>query len=189
MWNDVSASGGGTIERQDNPLMVLARQGKLIVISGPSGSGKTTLVERLLADPPEPIEVSVSATTRRPRPGEADGEDYHFLSPEEFAARRAGRVSNASRCTKGGTVTAPWRARSPLASKRVSVYSWRLTCKVPRRFSSRTLMRSRSSYTPVRWMSWSVGCGRAGRSRRPRSNAVWRVLGASLLRPISIASR
>lgn len=62
--------------------------GKLIVISGPSGSGKTTLLERLFQQPPGPLVLSVSATTRSPRPGEVDGVSYHFLSPEEFAARR-----------------------------------------------------------------------------------------------------
>jgi guanylate kinase len=62
--------------------------GKLVVISGPSGAGKSTLLARLLARYPR-IKPSVSATTRPPRPGERDGVDYHFLTPEEFARRRA----------------------------------------------------------------------------------------------------
>lgn len=62
--------------------------GKLVVISGPSGAGKTTLLKRLYANTPRPLTASVSATTRRPRPGEVDGVDYHFLSREEFARRR-----------------------------------------------------------------------------------------------------
>ncbi len=53
------------------------------MVSGPSGSGKTTLVKRLLADDPELV-WSVSATTRRPRPNERDGKDYHFLTRERF---------------------------------------------------------------------------------------------------------
>jgi guanylate kinase len=61
---------------------------KVFVITGPSGVGKGTLIENLLAGVPE-LELSVSATTREPRPGEVDGRDYHFLSPEEFE-RRAG---------------------------------------------------------------------------------------------------
>lgn len=62
--------------------------GKLIVVSGPSGSGKTTILSRLLANPPVPLRLSISATTRRARPGEQDGEDYYFLSPQEFERRR-----------------------------------------------------------------------------------------------------
>ncbi len=62
-------------------------RGKLIVISGPSGAGKTTLLAKLLARCPQ-LKPSVSATTRPPRPGERDGVDYHFLTPEEFARRR-----------------------------------------------------------------------------------------------------
>jgi len=60
--------------------------GKVFVITGPSGVGKGTLIERLLERIPE-LELSISATTREPRPGEVDGRDYHFLSPEEFRRR------------------------------------------------------------------------------------------------------
>lgn len=62
--------------------------GKLIIVSGPSGSGKTTVLARLLADPPVPLRLAVSATTRPPRPGEQDGVNYYFLSPQEFQRRR-----------------------------------------------------------------------------------------------------
>jgi guanylate kinase len=58
--------------------------GRLFVITGPSGVGKGTLIGRLLERMPE-LELSVSATTRVPRPGERDGVDYHFKSEEEFA--------------------------------------------------------------------------------------------------------
>jgi guanylate kinase len=60
--------------------------GKVFVITGPSGVGKGTLIEQLLERVPE-LELSVSATTREPRPGEVDGRDYHFLTPEEFRRR------------------------------------------------------------------------------------------------------
>ena len=53
------------------------------MITGPSGVGKGTLIRGLLERIPE-LELSVSATTRPPRPGERDGVDYHFLTPEEF---------------------------------------------------------------------------------------------------------
>jgi guanylate kinase len=58
----------------------------ILVITGPSGVGKGTLI-RLLLDRFPRMALSVSATTRRPRPGEHDGVDYHFLSPEEFDRR------------------------------------------------------------------------------------------------------
>jgi guanylate kinase len=58
----------------------------VLVITGPSGVGKGTLIRLLLARFPQ-MKLSVSATTREPRPGEVNGVDYHFLSPEEFEAK------------------------------------------------------------------------------------------------------
>ncbi|KAJ9133819.1 Guanylate kinase [Pleurostoma richardsiae] len=55
-----------------------------IVISGPSGVGKGTLYKLLFARHPNTFTLSVSHTTRKPRPGEQDGVDYHFVSKEEF---------------------------------------------------------------------------------------------------------
>ena len=60
----------------------------MLIISGPSGVGKSTVLRRLLARYPDGLRLSVSATTRPPRPGEVEGVDYYFLSPEEFARRR-----------------------------------------------------------------------------------------------------
>jgi len=62
--------------------------GRMVVVSGPSGVGKSTVVRWLLGRAPVPLARSVSATTRPARPGEVDGVDYHFLSPEEFERRR-----------------------------------------------------------------------------------------------------
>ncbi len=59
-------------------------QGPLIILSGPSGCGKSTLVARLLADSRWPLRLSVSVTTRPPRPGEVDGVNYHFWSRQRF---------------------------------------------------------------------------------------------------------
>jgi len=59
---------------------------KVFVITGPSGVGKGTLIAELLRRAPA-LELSVSATTRPPREGEADGRDYHFLDREEFDRR------------------------------------------------------------------------------------------------------
>jgi guanylate kinase len=62
---------------------------RLVVISGPSGAGKSTVVRELLSNCSLPLVLSVSATTRQPRRGEVEGEDYFFLTPEQFAIRRA----------------------------------------------------------------------------------------------------
>jgi guanylate kinase len=62
--------------------------GLLLVLSAPSGAGKTTLARRFVATHPEAA-FSVSATTRAPRGAERDGVDYHFVTPERFAALAA----------------------------------------------------------------------------------------------------
>jgi guanylate kinase len=59
------------------------RNGILVVLSSPSGAGKSTMTRRLLADH-EDICLSVSVTTRSPRPGERKGVDYSFVSPQDF---------------------------------------------------------------------------------------------------------
>lgn len=63
--------------------------GKLVVVSGPSGVGKSTVVREVLDRFAGRLRLSISATTRPPRPGELDGRDYHFLSGAEFADRRS----------------------------------------------------------------------------------------------------
>ncbi len=69
--------------------MTAVEKGRLIIISGPSGAGKSTVVRRLRVECDLPLVLSVSATTRAPRPGEIDSVDYFFLSQEEFNRRRA----------------------------------------------------------------------------------------------------
>jgi len=64
------------------------QEGKLIIFSAPSGAGKTTIVQHLLKKIPQ-LEFSISATTRKPRGDEKDGEDYYFISKEEFLHRIA----------------------------------------------------------------------------------------------------
>ncbi len=66
-----------------NTAFQFRRTGILFVISAPSGAGKTTLCTALRQKPDEFV-WSVSCTTRKPRPGEVDGEDYHFLAEGEF---------------------------------------------------------------------------------------------------------
>jgi guanylate kinase len=59
------------------------RRGVMVVLSSPSGAGKTTLTRKLLKENPD-MAMSVSATTRQPRPGETEGEDYYFISKNKF---------------------------------------------------------------------------------------------------------
>lgn len=61
--------------------------GSLFMVVAPSGAGKSTLVNALLAQEPG-IKLSISYTTRAPRPGEQNGREYHFISVDEFLARR-----------------------------------------------------------------------------------------------------
>ncbi len=77
----------------------MSKKGLLIVLSGPSGSGKGTVLRELLKEE-ENIFLSVSATTRSPRPGEENGVHYFFLSREEFEAEIAndGMLEHASYC-------------------------------------------------------------------------------------------
>lgn len=67
--------------------MTLSRSGLCLVVCAPSGGGKTTLLRKLRAEYPN-LQFSVSCTTRAPRPGEVHGQDYYFLSEEEFISRR-----------------------------------------------------------------------------------------------------
>ena len=69
--------------------------GRLYVVAAPSGAGKTSLVKALMEREPR-IQFSVSYTTRRPRPNEIPGRDYHFVSQERFQEMIANaRVSGA----------------------------------------------------------------------------------------------
>ena len=66
-----------------------ARRGLMLVLSSPSGAGKSSIARRLLDDDPN-LTLSVSATTRPPRPNEVDGKDYHFVDQTRFDAMIAG---------------------------------------------------------------------------------------------------
>ncbi len=72
-------------QRRNRPMTgAVERNGILIVLSSPSGAGKSTMTRRLLEAHPD-IRLSVSATTRPPRPGETEGHDYFFVTHERFA--------------------------------------------------------------------------------------------------------
>src|SRR4051812_24472800 len=76
-----SANKSKTLSKQ------FTRTGILFVVSAPSGAGKTTLCDALRQTPD--FVYSVSCTTRPPRAGEIEGEDYHFISEKDFLARIA----------------------------------------------------------------------------------------------------
>ncbi|MGZ9107093.1 MAG: guanylate kinase, partial [Rhodoplanes sp.] len=96
-------------EDDERRLPHIARRGIKLVLSSPSGAGKTTIARKLLSRTHHLL-MSVSATTRPPRPGEIDGKDYVFLSDQEFSAQlEAGRFLEHA-CVFGnryGTPRAP----------------------------------------------------------------------------------
>lgn len=71
-----------------NTALPSATRGHLLIVSAPSGAGKTSLVKALLDEPDLNLRLSVSTTTRAPRPGECNGREYHFTSPEDFLKRQ-----------------------------------------------------------------------------------------------------
>jgi guanylate kinase len=81
-------STGSWVKRNEQAqahLRHLVMSGNLIVVSAPSGGGKTSLVNAMLAEDPNLV-LSISFTTRPPRPGEQDGREYHFVDPASFEA-------------------------------------------------------------------------------------------------------
>ena len=66
----------------------IPKKPRLLIVSGPSGVGKGTLLHRVLAESGLPLMMSVSVTTRPPRPGEINGKNYHFMSLTEFETKR-----------------------------------------------------------------------------------------------------
>ena len=104
-----------------NASLKIARRGLLFVLSSPSGAGKTTLSHRLLTGDTA-ITMSISVTTRKPRPGEADGRDYYFIDEAEFVRRRnAGELLEWARVfdhhygtPKGAVMTAVGAGRDVL---------------------------------------------------------------------------
>ena len=73
------------VPTHSDPHHSLARRGLMFILSSPSGAGKTT-ISRMMLMADEAIRLSVSVTTRPPRPGEIDGVDYHFVDDARFDA-------------------------------------------------------------------------------------------------------
>ena len=72
-------------KKPEDKVAAIARRGLMLVLSSPSGAGKTALSRKLL-DADANVEMSVSITTRPPRPGDVDGRDYHFIDRARFDA-------------------------------------------------------------------------------------------------------
>jgi len=106
-------------------------KGPLIILSGPSGSGKSTVLGQLLASGDLPLRLSVSATTRAPRPGERDGVDYHFWDRARFEKELAADGFLESAEVHGnyyGTLrreVEPFRDRGVGAILDIDVQGWR----------------------------------------------------------------
>ncbi|MBH5337978.1 guanylate kinase [Streptomyces pactum] len=83
MSNTVSPGTVSPLARREESPVPVARRPRLTVLSGPSGVGKSTVVAHLRKAHPE-VWLSVSATTRKPRPGEREGVQYFFVSDDEF---------------------------------------------------------------------------------------------------------
>jgi len=73
----------GSSADSDNKNGLVGRRGVMLVLSSPSGAGKTSISRRLLAKDDQ-LELSISATTRKRRPGEVEGKDYHFVTTDDF---------------------------------------------------------------------------------------------------------
>lgn len=76
-----------SLEQNQDKVETSQRSGNLFVVSAPSGAGKSSLIKALLAEHSSaeaPLQVAVSHTTRNPRPGEENGQHYHFVSHETF---------------------------------------------------------------------------------------------------------
>lgn len=87
MIDATSSSGARNSGAPRNPYAGVY-PGNLFMVVAPSGAGKSTLVNALLAEDPA-IRLSISYTTRKPRPGEQDGQHYHFTTVDDFLARHA----------------------------------------------------------------------------------------------------
>ena len=112
----------------------MAEKGLLVVISAPSGGGKGTILKELFAQN-ENLRLSVSATTRAPRPGEEHGKQYYFLSREEFEALIAqGRLLEHAEYV--GTIMVRPETLWRNGFLRAEMWFWRSRCRAVRRSKS-----------------------------------------------------
>ena len=119
------------------------KHGRLFVIAAPSGAGKTSLVKALLASEPR-LRLSVSHTTRKRRPTEEDGREYHFVTVPQFERWwRAASFSSTRGCST--TSTAPRAASSTSSCARATTWCWRSTGRARSRCASHAASAAASS--------------------------------------------
>lgn len=112
--------------------MADSQHGRLIVLCGPAGVGKGTVLGRVREQHPE-IWLSVSATTRQPRPGEVDGVNYFFMTEPEFLAKeKAGEFLETARRVRPRPLRHT-RETSRGTSERNTPWSWNQTYREPGR--------------------------------------------------------
>ena len=150
----------------------MTNKGLLVILSGPSGAGKGTVIQSLLAQS-KTIRLSVSATTRSPRPGETDGKEYYFISREKFSRmEQGGRMQKVQNTAATGTVRLPPRLKNGtlrdwmlfLKSKFRAVLWLKQNVRIRLEFSSCLLL----------WRSWNSACGTVGLNRTKLFESVCR---------------
>ena len=110
--------------------------GNLFIVSAPSGAGKTSLVGALLSSNKE-IDLSISYTSRQPRPGETDGKDYHFVSRETFLdmAKRGDFVESAEVYGNLYGTSQSWLEKETAAGRDILLeIDWQGAAQVRRKF-------------------------------------------------------
>ena len=145
--------------------------GTLYVISAPSGAGKTSLVKALLVRDPG-LHLSVSYTTRAPRPGETDGVHYHFVAPERFKTMVAAGAFLEHAQVFGnwyGTAEAAVRSQLNAGQDLILEIDW----QGARQVQSASLRRWASSSCRPQWLPWTPGCAVEVRTTRPSSPGAW----------------
>ena len=162
---------------QHAPPLAVGGLARVFVITGPSGVGKGTLIRTLLERVPE-LELSVSATTRRPRPGETQGVAYHFLSDEEFERRvAAGEFVEHARYSgrRYGTLRSELEGGSPAAipscSRSRSRARARSASRCPRRCRSSSRRRARTRCARGSSAAAPTTPSRSRRGSRPRARS------------------
>ena len=152
-------TAGGGHQQAD----AIARRGLMLVLSSPSGAGKTTLSRKLLAADPG-VELSVSVTTRKQRPGEVDGRDYHFVDAPRFDAMvENGELLEWAQVfgNRYGTPRAPVEAALAQGRDVLFDIDWQGTQQL--REKARSAIWSASSCCRRRFRSSSGACARARR--------------------------